>query len=376
MPKKVRADGDGTFRTMPNGQTLEYTVSYGKDEYGKRIRKRFYGKNPAECRRLARAYERSLGSQKQAIVEYTLGAWLDRWLESYHGKRIQSGQKQIQKSTIDEYKRIAARVKKYKIASVKLTVVKPIMVSDFLSDDLGKYSHTVIKKTRFLLNAAFQAAIDNDYCYKNPVRSAAIPQKPPGEKQAYSDDDIKVIEEYAAQDNDFGVSMLLLLNAGIRSGELRALSPNDIEGRVVHVTKAIKETGKQGLTKTNRARNVPLPENIVALITPRLHKGDAYILGGEHYVVRDTLRSKYEAFFNRLNARLAEQNKKPIKRLPPHCCRHTYSTRMQRAGVPLPIVAVLMGHANMAITEQYTHLDSLPDLISAVDRLTPPQDSR
>lgn len=80
--EKQRDDGDGTFRTLPNG-TLEYAISYGYDAYGKRQRKRFYGKNSAECRRKAKDFLKNLGIQKTAVVDYTLGQWLDRWLKSY-----------------------------------------------------------------------------------------------------------------------------------------------------------------------------------------------------------------------------------------------------------------------------------------------------
>lgn len=370
MPKtdKRRDDGDGTFRTLPNG-TLEYTVSYGYDAYGKRQRKRFYGKNASDCRRKAKDFLRNVGTEKAAIIDYTLGQWLDRWLQSYYGKRIQAGQKQIQQSTIDEYKKLAKRIKKYKIANVKLVNIKPLMVSDFFHNDLEKYSYTVIKKTRFLLNAAFESAIENDFCYKNPVKNAAIPQKAPGEKKTFSDKDVKLIDQFALQDKDFGACMMLLLHAGLRSEELRAIGPADIDNRIVTIDKAIKETGELGDTKNHKVRKVPLPKNIAIFINSALNKSDLYILGGERFVGKDTLRSKYNAFFKRLNKWLLEQEKPAVHRLPPHCCRHTYSTQLQRAGVPMTTVAALLGHSELAVTERYTHLDTIDDLIKAIDRL-------
>lgn len=366
--EKRRDDGDGTFRTLPNG-TLEYTVSHGYDAYGKRQRKRFYGKNPSECRRKAKDFLKDVGTEKAAVVDYTLGQWLDRWLQSYYGKRIQAGQNQIQQSTIDEYKKYAERIKKYKIANMKLVNIKPLIISDFFHNDLAEYSYTVIKKTRFLLNAAFEAAIENDYCYKNPVKNAAIPQKAPGEKKTFSDESVKIIDEFALLDKDFGVSILLLLHAGLRSEELRAIGPVDIRGRVVTIDKAIKESGELGDTKNHKPRKVPLKKSIAENINDMLNHSDKYILGGENFVGKDTLRSKYDAFFNRMNKWLAAQDKPDIQRLPPHCCRHTYSTQLQRAGIPMTIVAALLGHSELAVTERYTHLDELDDLTKAIDRL-------
>ena len=56
--------------------------------------------------------------------------------------------------------------------------------------------------------------------------------------------------------------------------------------------------------------------------------------------------------------------------LPPgncvHTLRHTYATRMVRAGVRLDVVQRLLGHARLATTARYLH-SSLDDLRDAVD---------
>lgn len=368
MAGKRRDDGDGSFRTLPNG-TIEYTISYGQDAYGKRQRKRFYGKNPAECRRKSKDFLKNVGVQKVAVTDYTLGQWLDRWLKSYRGKRIPAGEKQIQQSTLDEYQGFADRIKRYKIANVLLMNVKPVMISDFFNDDLSKYSHTVIKKTRFLLNAAFEAAIENDLCYKNPMRTTAIPQKAPGEKKAFPEDAVNAITEYAPLDKDFGVCALLLLHAGLRSEELRAIGTADVAGRLTMVDKAIKETGELGTTKNRKPRVVVLRKDIAGTVNKLLDGVNLkYILGGDHYVNKDKLRTEYNAFFRRLNAWRKQNGKPTIERLPPHCCRHTYSTQLRRDEVPLEIASALLGHNELETTEGYTHLDRVEDLTKAVDK--------
>jgi Site-specific recombinase XerD len=368
---KSREDGDGSYREIvnKNGEiTIEYTISAGKDVYGKRLRPKFYGKTKADCKRQSRQYLKKLGLEKVTLQEYNLAQWLDRWLKSYKGKRIPEGEKQIQQSTLDEYKKYAEMIKKHKISKVLLINIKPLMITDFFNDDLSEYSHTVIKKTRFLLNAAFEAAIENDCCYKNPLKNAAIPRKPQGQKEAFSDEDVRFMTEFAITDKDFGLCMILLLHSGMRSGELRAIGPHDINGRIISITKAIKESGDEGITKNGKLRSVPLKKDIAIIVTDKLKNyTKSFILGGDNYVGKDTLRSSYDAFFNRLNKARTEQGLKLIKRLSPHCCRHTYSTQRQREGVPMPIVAALLGHSALSVTEGYTHLDTIPDLIKAID---------
>ncbi len=45
------------------------------------------------------------------------------------------------------------------------------------------------------------------------------------------------------------------------------------------------------------------------------------------------------------------------KKVTPHVLRHTYATRMLRRGLDLREVQELLGHANVATTQIYTHVD-------------------
>ncbi len=365
-----RGRGDGSFRELPTG-TIEFTVSAGADAYGRRQRKKFYGQNESDCRRQYKQWLKDVGQQKAVVTSYTLGAWLDRWLASYKGKRIPAGERQIAQSTIDEYTSLAERVKKYRISNVQLTDIRPIMLSEFFQTDMSGYSHTIIKKTRFLLNAAFEAALDNDYCHKNPMRNVAVPQKPQEDKSAYDDLSIRAIVRFAARDKDFGPAILLLLGTGMRTQELRALTVNriDYDTRTIVVEAAIKETGKLGTTKNRKPRVVPIRRSLARHLRGKFHSREGYVLGGAQYINRDSFRCAYDAFFNRLNKDRLSRGLPAVKRLPPHCCRHTYSTVMQRKGVPLPVVSALLGHSATGITVKYTHLDTLDDMRKAVDGL-------
>jgi integrase/recombinase XerD len=48
-----------------------------------------------------------------------------------------------------------------------------------------------------------------------------------------------------------------------------------------------------------------------------------------------------------------------IAHFTPHACRHSYATRLLRAGVPVEVVAELLGHASPQTTSAtYSHLDA------------------
>ena len=46
-----------------------------------------------------------------------------------------------------------------------------------------------------------------------------------------------------------------------------------------------------------------------------------------------------------------------IDGLHPHTLRHSYGTRLARAGVPLPVISSLLGHASLSTTSVYLHAD-------------------
>jgi integrase len=180
--------GGGTFTKLKNG-TIEFTVSVGYNECGKRQRKKFYGKTETECHKKYREYIKEGDKPKVKPIEHTLSSWFDEWLVTYKEKKVQS-------STYDEYVKLATRVKNHRIGDMKLTQIKPIHVTEFFTAIIG-YSHSVRKKTRFLLTAAFECAVDNDYCSKNPVKRAEIAKKPQTKKEPFTEDEAKTIIDFA-----------------------------------------------------------------------------------------------------------------------------------------------------------------------------------
>jgi integrase len=218
------------------------------------------------------------------------------------------------------------------------------------------------------LNAAFETAIDNDICDKNPVRRAEIASKAQDEKEAFSEDEVTTILDFAKTDELFGVVMFLLLSTGIRGGEARALSADRInltEGYLT-IDRAIKRTGVLGKPKNGRTRYIPLEPEVVEFLKTKLHDKSGYIMGGDFYVTHSGLRGRYEWFFDRLNRHLAENGEPTIEIKSPHCCRHTFSTLCQKRGMPIAMVAELMGHSTIEMTKKYTHFGDISTLSEAV----------
>ncbi|MCL2036312.1 MAG: site-specific integrase [Oscillospiraceae bacterium] len=353
----ARKNGDGGFRPLSNG-TIEFQVSTGVDIYGKRQRKAFYGKTEAECRRKYKQFLKE-GEPKSKSKEPTLADWLDTWLTTYKKSKVSEG-------TYDDYTGLAAHVKKHKLGSLKLSDVKPIHVTEFFGTK-SEYSYSFLKRMRFLLNGAFESALDNEICLKNPVRNAEIPDKVQPEREAFTEEEVRIILDFAKTDDLFGVAIYIMLHTGIRSGEMRALTLCDINfsDGIITIDKAVKRNGELGLPKNNKTRYIPLKPEVVDFLRSNPKCGP-YIVGNAYYVSKEGFRSRYDCFFDRLNKHLLRTGQELIEVKSPHSLRHTFGTICQINGMPIAMVSELMGHHSTEVTDRYTHVNDTNVLTKAV----------
>jgi len=102
----------------------------------------------------------------------------------------------------------------------------------------------------------------------------------------------------------------------------------------------------------------------MALITARLPKGDGFMFhckNGDIWSPRSFLKYYTRAL-----------GQTDIRYLSPHCCRHTYATRLYAAGADAKTIQALMGHTDYALTANiYTHVKD-EQLRKAVELLSKP----
>jgi integrase/recombinase XerC len=137
----------------------------------------------------------------------------------------------------------------------------------------------------------------------------------------------------------------VLYSSGVRVGELCGLTVADLDlarGRAIVWGKG----GKQ--------RVVPLGEPAVAALRAWLDHGRAQLL---------TAHSPADALFvNRRGKRLTPRDVRRLldRRAPapthPHALRHTFATHLLDGGADLRAVQELLGHADLATTQRYTHV--------------------
>lgn len=137
----------------------------------------------------------------------------------------------------------------------------------------------------------------------------------------------------------------MLYGSGLRVGELCALEVDDLDlgrGRATVWGKGAKQ------------RVVPIGEPAVEALHTWIHDGRASLLAPES--------PPGALFLNRRGRRLTPRDVRRLldRRAPapthPHALRHTFATHLLDGGADLRAVQELLGHADLATTQRYTHV--------------------
>ena len=101
---KKRANGEGSIRKRKDGRWEgRYTAGHNP-ETGKAIYKNVLGKTQAEVKeKLKKAIEESKGLDIVKAGEYTVGTWLEFWLENYAKLKVRPSSYQTYKGFLNNH---------------------------------------------------------------------------------------------------------------------------------------------------------------------------------------------------------------------------------------------------------------------------------
>jgi len=136
--------------------------------------------------------------------------------------------------------------------------------------------------------------------------------------------------------------LFLLYGTGMRLAELIDLRNNQIN----LASKTLRVIGKR-----NKERIIPIPNLLIELIEQyrRLNT-----FSSEYLILTDKGDQAYPMFIQRLvKKQLGEIS--TAEKLSPHILRHSYATHLLNRGADLNAIKELLGHANLAATQVYTH---------------------
>lgn len=143
----------------------------------------------------------------------------------------------------------------------------------------------------------------------------------------------------------------LLYGTGIRLSELLGIRHDDLSlpGRTVRVT-----------GKGNKQRIVPLNPTLVQVLERYIaRKQQEFPTGGNAgspLLVTNKQEPLYEKFVYRTVKHYLSHITTAASQQHPHVLRHSFATHLLSKGADLNAIKELLGHANLAATQVYTHL--------------------
>jgi len=149
--------------------------------------------------------------------------WALLWLETYKKETVK------EKTYLSSYKQPTKDHLIPFFGEMPLMDIKPFIVQRFFNLQADRYYESLVKKMKICLNGIFEKAIENDFCFKNPVKSAKafsnLVSKP---KRIYTKEEVEKILEFS-DGTPNGIYIRILLELGLRSSELCGLKWKDID---------------------------------------------------------------------------------------------------------------------------------------------------
>ncbi|NTW25355.1 MAG: tyrosine-type recombinase/integrase [Lentimicrobium sp.] len=267
---------------------------------------------------------------------------------------IQLG-KRYSAHTVAAYKSDLAQFGEYISSSYGISSNSEIthsMVRSWLASliDSGLTSRSVNRKLS-TLKAYFRFLLREGLINDNPVSKAvslSIPSRLPVFASVTEME--SVFHTNHAEDSFSMRRDLLVLEilycTGIRLSELINLRLQDVDRSAM----TIKVTGKR-----NKQRIIPVTRQLIKLIDEYLLSRAGIVNPGIlEIIVTDQGKKAYPVFiYRKVKHYLTLAGVKGVKS--PHVLRHTFATHMLNEGADLNAIKEILGHANLAATQVYTH---------------------
>jgi len=196
----------------------------------------------------------------------------------------------------------------------------------------------------------FKYLLKNEYVTGNPVSLIIAPKVKKRLPKALRSDELSRVQETLLNEQSFAeirddLIVNMLYATGMRRSEIIDLRVQDI---------AIEEGYIRTLGKGQKERRIPigteLSEHILSYISLREERRP----DSDHFFVTDKNKKLYPKFvYNVVKRSLAL--KTSSKHITPHALRHSFATHLLDEGADINAVKELLGHANLAATEVYTH---------------------
>lgn len=380
LPKLPR--GEGSMHIRKDG-IIMYRKSIKLDSCT--VQKCVYAKTVKDVKRKMKDVEAELRLSTRAVqLNETLCDALYYWLEHYKKPTLKKQSYDRLKGTIKNQIEFS-EIGHYRWQSISVDELQGLI--EKLNNEA--FSQSTIKKTYDCLKS-FYSYMSLKYKVDNPMLLVSMPNRNNlvSSKKSivwFDQDDIsKFVREADARWNtgnskyQGGNALAANLYLGLRGGELLALQWKDIdfEKNTIYVHKTLIEARDlSGKTKfliqesTKRDVNRYVPINTKARCLLRKHKEISKFIEPDDYVI--STKSGKTTTLKNINdtiKRICLNGELSIQNASSHTLRHTCASLLFSKGVPVEIIAMILGHSIEVCQKTYIHFVE-GQLKSAVSKL-------
>lgn len=278
----------------------------------------------------------------------------EKWSEKKYNGRLG---KPIGKSTITAYK----------IAYKRCEPLYPY--SDFrnvryaeMQDVLDSlYSFDTQKDVKEMLNQMSKFALKYDWCERNYAQLLDVVDYKRPEKDAFTETEVAALWRVYLGVDDLGRGheqlkhtfagyILIMIHCGLRYGEISTIEKANINFNDRYMMGGIK-------TDFSKSTPIAISEEILPVVKEKFAAGKTKLL----HMSEDNFYAQYYETCRRAG----------VRELSPHCCRHTYISRMTRSGIAPAIIMKGARHTTYKTTLGYTHMsiEDVQEAVNAVPRV-------
>ena len=342
-------------------------VYVGTREDGKREYKSFYGKTKKEAQFKADAFKVKMN--KGVISDgSTVEFWARTWIAE-KSVTVGNSQRENYERAVDRL--IAA------LGTVPISEVRPVALQAIINDLYVLNPSTGSPASKRLLQLQtqtikqiFRFALLNRAIDYNPADGLTVPSAAPaGQRRALTPEEIALVTDFP---HPMRTGVLLMLYAGLRRGELLALTWDDVDldAGTVTVNKSVEFVGEDPRVKTPKTaagnRVVYIPAVLIDYLRPLQSSGLVFPHDGDIFK-KTQFRHAWNAYLLDLDQHVSGVSKfhparrglVSVDRFTPHCLRHTFCTMLFEKGVDALTAQNQLGHADLKTTLGiYTHLSA------------------
>lgn len=253
---------------------------------------------------------------------------------------------------------------KKKISHFYLSEITPNVIYNLLQSKIDeKYSKSTISKMRAVMSAPFAYAIKSGLYKDNPVSKIRLSYGDQNKRKnpniVISDENLEKFFKLAEKTKYYSYYRLLLIT-GLRPSECLGLKHTDLHQNAVKIERAITVTGLSAGKTQFATRKIPATDEVKTIFENQKNNTVWLFLTNDHTPRMEAIKSNFQRLQRRLDFQITL-----------YSFRHTFATKMARAGMPPKTLQYILGHSNINITLEYyvgiedEDLQLASDLISA-----------